>query len=134
MKITIEYCVVWNYEPRARSLRDDLIKEFQTASCFLCPSIFEPWGLVVNEALSASLPVIATKEVGATFDLIKDKKTGFIANDMNDFGDKMLLLYNNTDLLLEFSKKAQSIMHEKWNYNLYSNCLEQAIKNVENWQ
>ena len=114
-----------------KKLNNDLIQELHAGSCFVCPSIFEPWGLVVNEALSASLPVIATKEVGATFDLIKDKKTGFIANDMNDFGDKMLRLYNNTDLLLEFSDNALSIMHEKWNYNLYSDCLEQAIKNVE---
>ena len=53
---------------------------------------------------------------------------------MNDFGDKMLTLYNNTDLLLEFSEKAQLIMHEKWNYNLYSTCLGQAIKTVENWR
>ena len=102
-----------------KKLYIDLIQELHVASCFVCPSIFEPWGLVVNEALSSSLPVIATKEVGASFDLIKDKKTGFIANDMNDFGDKMLTLYNNTDLLLKFSDKAQSIMHEKWNYNLY---------------
>ena len=29
MKISIEYCMEWNYEPRARSLRDDLINEFQ---------------------------------------------------------------------------------------------------------
>jgi selT/selW/selH-like putative selenoprotein len=29
MKISIEYCMEWNYEPRARSLRDDLIEEFQ---------------------------------------------------------------------------------------------------------
>jgi len=117
-----------------KKLNNDLIQELHTASCFVCPSIFEPWGLVVNEALSASLPVIATKEVGSTFDLIKDKKTGFIANDMNDFGDKMLLLYNNNDLLLEFSDNALSIMHKKWNYNLYSNCLEQAIKNVKKWR
>ena len=117
-----------------KKLNNDLIQELHAASCFVCPSIFEPWGLVVNEALSASLPVIATKEVGATFDLIKDKNTGFIANNMNDFGDKMLTLYNNTDLLLDLSENAQSIMHEKWNYNLYSNCLEQAIKNVEKWR
>ena len=117
-----------------KKLNNDLIQELHVASCFVCPSIFEPWGLVVNEALSASLPVIATKEVGAASDLIKDKNTGFIANNMNDFGDKMLTLYNNTDLLLDFSENAQSIMHEKWNYNLYSNCLEQAIKNVEKWR
>ena len=35
------------------------------------------------------------------------------------FGDKMLTLYNNPDLLLECSDKALSIMHEEWNYNLY---------------
>ena len=29
MKISIEYCTQWNYEPRARSLRDDLIVEFK---------------------------------------------------------------------------------------------------------
>ena len=28
MDIRIEYCVQWNYEPRALSLRDDLNEEF----------------------------------------------------------------------------------------------------------
>ena len=117
-----------------RKLNDDLIQELHTASCLVCPSVFEPWGLVVNEALSASLPVIATKEVGSTLDLIKDKETGFIANNMNDFGDKMLLLYDNTDLLLEFSDNAFSIMYNTWNYNLYSECLDNVMKNVEKWR
>ena len=68
----------------------ELIKEFQNASCFLCPSLFEPWGLVVNEAMSSGLPVIVSKNVGASFDLIKDKETGFVAEDINGFGTKML--------------------------------------------
>ena len=29
MKINIEYCVIWDYEPRARSLREDLISTFK---------------------------------------------------------------------------------------------------------
>ena len=29
MKINIEYCVIWDYEPRARSLREDLINTFK---------------------------------------------------------------------------------------------------------
>ena len=115
-------------------LNNELIQELHLASCFVCPSIFEPWGLVVNEALSASLPVIASRYVGASFDLIRDKNTGFIANDMNDFGDKMLVLYNNTDLLLEFSDNALAIMHKKWNYTLYLDCLDRVIKDVETWQ
>ena len=28
MNIVIEYCVVWNYEPRALSLRDELSNQF----------------------------------------------------------------------------------------------------------
>ena len=28
MNIAIEYCVVWNYEPDARSLRDELNEQF----------------------------------------------------------------------------------------------------------
>ena len=117
-----------------RKLNDKLTKEIHAASCFVCPSSFEHWGLVVNEALAASLPVIASKEVGAAFDLIRGKGTGFIANDMNDFGDKMQILYNNTDLLLEFSDNALSIMDEKWNYELYERCLDKAIKKVEKWR
>ena len=117
-----------------KKLNNDLMQELHLASCFVCPSMFEPWGLVVNEALSASLPVIATKDVGATFDLIKDKQTGFIANNMKDFGKKMLELYKDNVLLLEYSINAKEYMSEKWNYKLYDKCLSDAIKKVEQWR
>ncbi len=111
----------------------ELIKEFQNASCFLCPSLFEPWGLVVNEAMSSGLPVIATKYVGASFDLIKDKETGFVAEDMNDFGAKMFDLYNHPELLMKFSANARKLMKESWNYGLYDNCLKTVIKRIKEW-
>ena len=101
------------------------------ASCFVCPSIFEPWGLVVNEALSASLPVIATKEVGATFDLIKDKQTGFVADDMKDFGSKMLKLFNDSDLLGQYSKNASDLMQSYWNYLKFIIPIKIQIDNIE---
>lgn len=113
---------------------DDLIAEFINSSCFVCPSEFEPWGLVVNEALSSALPVITTKEVGANNDLINGKSTGMIASDMDDFGNKMLNLYNDADLLMQFSKNASDLMRNHWNYALYDKCLQDAIKKVEQWQ
>ena len=113
---------------------DDLIAEFINSSCFVCPSEFEPWGLVVNEALSSALPVITTKEVGANNDLINGKSTGMIASDMDDFGNKMLNLYNDADLLIRFSKNASDLMRNHWNYALYDKCLQDAIKKVEQWQ
>jgi glycosyltransferase involved in cell wall biosynthesis len=113
---------------------DDLIAEFINSSCFVCPSEFEPWGLVVNEALSSALPVITTKEVGAGFDLIVSKETGLVANNMDEFGECMLHLYNDADLLLRFSKNASDLMRNHWNYALYDKCLQDAIKKVEQWQ
>ena len=117
-----------------KKFNQELIAEYLSASCFVCPSLFEPWGLVVNEALSAGLSVIASKEVGACFDLIKDKETGFIAEDMRDFGQMMLTLFNDAELLKRYSKNASDLMKNNWNYDLYNNCLNKAIKKVEQWQ
>lgn len=40
------------------------------------PSDFEPWGLVVNEAMACSLPVIVSDSVGASADLVLGRGTG----------------------------------------------------------
>lgn len=117
-----------------KKFNNELLAEFKSASCFVCPSSFEPWGLVVNEALSAGLPVIATKEVGACFDLIKGKKTGFIANDMSEFGKMMLTLFDDDQLFKEYSVNASELMQNNWNYDLYNKCLNDAIKKVEQWR
>lgn len=52
---------------------DQLPEMYAQASCFILPSRFEPWGLVVNEAMSAGLPVILSDAVGALPDLLSDK-------------------------------------------------------------
>ena len=119
---------------KGKKFNKDLIAEYFSASCFVCPSLFEPWGLVVNEALSAGLPVIASKQVGACFDLIEDKGTGFIAADMQDFGQMMLTLFSDAELLKRYSKNASDLMKKNWNYELYNNCLSKAIKKVDQWQ
>ena len=90
--------------------------------------------MVVNEALSSGLPVIARKEVGACFDLILGKETGFITDDMKDFGEKMMTFFNDEELLYLYSKNARKLMQEKWNYNFYNNCLNDAIEKVKSWQ
>ena len=40
--------------------------------------LVEPWGLVVNEAMAAGLPVIVSDQVGAAHDLVENRDTGFI--------------------------------------------------------
>lgn len=42
------------------------------------PSLSEPWGLVVNEAMVCGMPVIASKNCGCTDDLLNDGINGFV--------------------------------------------------------
>lgn len=42
------------------------------------PSRFETWGLVLNEAMSCGLPVIASAGVGAAVDLISNGENGYV--------------------------------------------------------
>ncbi len=48
------------------------------AGCFVLPSTREPWGLVVNEAMAAGLPVIVSRQCGCAEDLVRDGKNGFV--------------------------------------------------------
>ncbi|MBI3675205.1 MAG: glycosyltransferase family 4 protein [Proteobacteria bacterium] len=60
-------------------LKDDLVWEaYNLADVFVLPSHFEPWGLVVNEAMAAGLPVIVSDRVGSIDDLVRDDVTGLI--------------------------------------------------------
>lgn len=111
----------------------NLVKLYQNSSVFVFPSSVESWGLVINEAMSAALPIIAHKEVGSVYDFIYGKNTGFLIGNWKELEIKMLELYNNPDLCKKFSKNAELLMKEYWNYDLYESCLNDAIKKVEEW-
>lgn len=55
----------------------DLPGAYHNSSVFVLPSLFEPWGLVVNEAMAASLPLILSDNVGCLPDLLRDGSNGW---------------------------------------------------------
>jgi len=52
---------------------------FAEHDLFALPSLHDGWGLVVNEAMAAALPVLATPQVGAARDLVQHGETGWLA-------------------------------------------------------
>lgn len=108
---------------------DDLVEEYHSASAFILPSSYEPWGLVVNEAMAAGLPVIVSDQVGAAHDLVEGRDTGFIFpyNDADALGKQMLRFVDDPDLYHRYSKNAAKLMKEYWNYDLYTECLKDFI-------
>jgi glycosyltransferase involved in cell wall biosynthesis len=57
--------------------QSELPRAFGCADLFVLPSEDEPWGLIVNEAMCAGLPVVVSAEVGCSADLVEDGATGF---------------------------------------------------------
>jgi 1,2-diacylglycerol 3-alpha-glucosyltransferase len=57
--------------------QDELLPYFAHASCFIHASIQEQWGLVVNEAMAAGLPVIVSNRCGCFEDLVLEGVNGF---------------------------------------------------------
>lgn len=47
------------------------------AGCFILPSIYEPWGVVVQEAAVMGLPMICSNQVNSTSQYLKDGQNGF---------------------------------------------------------
>jgi colanic acid/amylovoran biosynthesis glycosyltransferase len=66
-------------EVRSAAEKDIL---FGLSSVFVLPSrrarIAEPWGLVVNEAARAALPIVVSDHVGSAGDLIRNGETGLV--------------------------------------------------------
>jgi glycosyltransferase involved in cell wall biosynthesis len=63
--------------------REGLPEFYALADAFIFPTHSDPWGLVVNEAMSSGLPVIVTSVAGCAADLVQDGGNGFVIR----FGD-----------------------------------------------
>ncbi len=59
---------------------------YDACDLFVIPSLFEPWGLVVNEVMNAAKPVLASDRVGSAADLITPGQNGdlFPAGGVNE--------------------------------------------------
>lgn len=108
---------------------DELPLYYGIADIFVLPSIKEPWGVVVNEAMACGLPVIVTRKVGASADLVRPGKNGFIIRERNvdDLCEALEQLIINPTLRDEMGKMSQKII-ANWDYNF---SVEQFLLAIE---
>lgn len=57
--------------------RPDLVQLLTAATVFVCPSIYEPFGMVNLEAMACETPVVASR-VGGILDIVVDGETGLL--------------------------------------------------------
>ncbi|MGH6846053.1 MAG: glycosyltransferase family 4 protein [Methylocella sp.] len=79
---------------------NEVLDAYVASDIVVAPSRFEPWGLVVNEAMACGRPVVGTDRVGCVDDLVTHGETGFIvpAEAPHALADALELLASNDRL------------------------------------
>ena len=77
-----------------------LPRYYDLCDVFVLPSVYEPWGLVVNEVMNAGRPVVVADRVGCAPDLVADGETGFTfpAGDSNALADVLERVLGDAEL------------------------------------
>lgn len=86
---------------------------YRSARLFLFPTLWDPWGVVANEACAAGLPVLVSPAAGVCGDLVRDGENGFIcALNVDVWADKAALLLSHQDIWEDFSRRSLHLVGE----------------------
>ncbi len=108
----------------------EFISKFMTESdCFLFQTDFDPWGLVLVEAMAVGLPCISSINAGATYDLITEGTTGFVMDfsDTDNVIDKIIWILNNPRLSRKIGQNARHFIEENVSLKKSANGFIKAI-------
>ena len=103
--------------------REDLINLHSHATVFVCPSIYEPFGLVILEAMACETAVVASR-VGGIPEIVVEGETGYLADfnpdDLDGFtselADRLEMLLSDTALAarLGMAGRERVLHHFGW--------------------
>jgi starch synthase len=103
--------------------REELIHLHSHATVFVCPSIYEPFGLVILEAMACETPVVASR-VGGIPEIVVEGETGYLVDfdpaDLDGFAaalaDRIEKLLKDTSLAARMGKAGRErvLQHFGW--------------------
>jgi glycosyltransferase involved in cell wall biosynthesis len=94
--------------------REELAEFYGLADALIFPTHSDPWGLVVNEAMSCSLPVIATSVAGCMEDLVRDGWNGFVVppHDSSRLANAMARLAADSAMQVQMGERSKEKIGE----------------------
>lgn len=108
------------------------LPEYYAASdIFVLPSKGEPWGLAVNEAMCASLPVVASTELGCVPDLVHDGINGrtFAAGDVMALAEAIRSMLSDAELRQRMGKESRNII-DRWSFSECGDALRASLRSL----
>ena len=96
----------------------DISEYYAASDLFVFPTLYEPFGLVITEALASGLPVIVSEFAGAT-DIMNDGCEGLLLKDPTnpkEIAEKVNVLVEDENLRKQMSRNARKTV-EKYSWD-----------------
>ncbi len=116
-KIGVEDNIIFLTE---RLPEEDLPRLYAASDIFVLPSLYEPFGLVVAEAMATGKPVVASR-IGGLKELVTPE-VGLLANprDPEDLASRLAILIGDKKLRERMGKMARKRIEEKFTWDKIS--------------
>lgn len=94
----------------------EMVERFRSAGCLILPSESEHWSLVVHEATSAGLVVVASDQVGAAVHLVQPGYNGWVfeKNQPDRLAEIMLNISRMSDSRLNEMSEASHLLSQQF--------------------
>ncbi len=124
-----------NIEEKVRFLGlvkySELPNVYTASDILVHPAEWEPYGLIVNEAMICGIPVIVSNRVGAGYDLVQEGVTGYTypCKDVEALARLLNQVLSDRLLLKSLGQAAQKRM-ETWSSKEHIEAIIKAVKTI----
>ena len=111
--------------------QSELPRTFAASDVFVLPSDNEPWGLVVNEAMAAGLPVIVSDDVGAAPDLVAMTGAGVVypCGDIDALASCLNTMLGDEGLRRKMAVRSREVI-QSWDITCTADAIAAAAHQV----
>lgn len=120
-----------NCEVIGKVASEELNHYYQQASVFCLPTTLEPFGIVFIEAMTAHLPIVATR-VGAIPDFVEDGKNGWLVEpgDVKAIAKALLTLLKDPAMCRSFGEHSYRLTNERYSWKAVGEKFRENIMTV----
>jgi len=98
-------------------VQTDVDQFYAAADLFVLPTLYEPFGLVITEALSTGVPVLVSACAGAAQHFVQDRKNGLLINSpssVDEITSKLAEIVQDASLQETLAKGAVMTIFPSW--------------------
>src|SRR3989441_9606042 len=107
-----------------------LVSLYNSSDAFVLPSHYEPFGMVVLEAMASRIPVVVS-DVGGLSEIVEDGITGVKvpASDPRALAEGILRVLDNPELAEQMTEKAYRVVQERYRWDMIAEKTIEVYRN-----